>query len=350
LGYENVNLWFANNKENNIVTIDNINDKNKHSTYTCPVCGSEVIPSAIESVKVTPHFKHIDKSRCSAESQIHWWYKNKFIMPGDRFKIVSDKECEYICKKIEVEQEYKVGDKFYKPDLTIITESGDTIYFEMNYTNKKKVEDYLDLWLELKNIVVEIDIKQLMQRNDIPTLNALFYNGKCFITKKRDTYYNTIGKYKEEQYRNGIDEKRKEQIRKLDWFWHDIFRYKKGEVDIEYMADEIDAIGNKDDREIVNDILDKKMCNSFYKDYTKFLQYKLEENINDKIKKLNKSYDLKISYSSFGFNLFAKFNDSDFHHIGLLSHGSFSVSDIFNDIKYIDEQISCYLEELYVRK
>lgn len=315
MGYENVNLWFADNKNNEIITIDDINNKNKHDTYKCPVCGSEVIPSAIESVKVTPHFKHLDRSKCSAESQIHWWYKNKFIMPGDSFRIVSDKEREYICKEIKIEQEYKVGDKIYKPDMTIITESGETIYFEMNYTNKKKVEDYLDLWLELENIVVEIDIKQLMQRNVIPTFTALFYNGKCFNTKKQDIYYNTIGKYKEEQYRNGIDEKRKEQIKKLDWFWRDVFRYKKGEVDIEYMVDEIDAIGNK---ELIYNILNKFKCTNIYDEMIKNKNIEMYKNVqsylednypNIKYSLIKEEIHKKRGKNRFSINIKFKYNE-----------------------------------------
>ena len=43
--YDNVNLWFAKNINNNIVTIDDIEVKdNSKNKYYCPLCGSKVIP------------------------------------------------------------------------------------------------------------------------------------------------------------------------------------------------------------------------------------------------------------------------------------------------------------------
>ena len=35
----------------------------------------------------------------------------------------------------------------------------------MNYKNKKRVEDYINIWLEFNCTVVEIDIKTLLQLN-----------------------------------------------------------------------------------------------------------------------------------------------------------------------------------------
>ena len=187
------------------------------------MCGSDLIPKALESVQITPHFAHIDASKCNSETMIHWWFKNKFLVKGDRFTVVSDKEREYICDEVLVEQSYEVGDKTYKPDVTMIAKTGETIYFEMDYSNKKKVRDYLDIWIELGNIVVEVDVKKLMLRDSVPAFKALFYDGKCFNTKKNDTYYNTIGKYKEEKFRDCVaNQEIKERMRKLDWFWDDV--------------------------------------------------------------------------------------------------------------------------------
>lgn len=55
----NVNLWFARDNHGEITTILNSNNIN---TYTCPICNSEVIPKALESKQITPHFAHIDKN------------------------------------------------------------------------------------------------------------------------------------------------------------------------------------------------------------------------------------------------------------------------------------------------
>jgi len=281
----NINLWFAKNTNNDIVTINEIEVKDNKEKYYCPLCGSEVIPKATKSKLITAHFAHVDASKCSSESMIHWWFKHKFLESGDKFKIVSDKEREYVCKEILVEQSYTVEDKIYRPDVTIKTECGNTIYFEMKFSNEKKLKDYIDIWLELKNIVVEVDIKKLMSKDKLPVFNALFYDGKCFNVKKRSDdgkYHDIIGKYKENILRkvDKIDDKLKERLQKLDWFWDDVFRYKKGEKDIEYMADLIDSI-DEEDKDIVEDILKKPRCNNLYRKYEDFKYNKLKlRNIN----------------------------------------------------------------------
>lgn len=277
MSYENVKLWFAKDESNNIVTVDEIN-KGDNNTYHCPVCGSKLKPKAIESKRVTSHFAHVDASKCNSESQIHFWFKHKFLEKGDKFTIAADKINEYICKDILIEQRYEAGEYTYRPDVTVSTECGETIYFEMAFSNKKKVKDYLDIWLELKNIVVEVDIKQLVLKDKIPTFKALFYDDKCFNTKRNDTYYNTIDKYKEEKLKGNVDEKLKERIRKLDWFWNDIFKYRKGDVTIEHIAMIIDSIDENEDKRIVNLILNKEICINVYKDY---MEYKLHRKFKE---------------------------------------------------------------------
>ena len=280
MNYDNVKLWFAKNQDNNIITIDDINDENKNNTYLCPMCGSKLIPKAIKSKQITSHFAHVDASKCNSETMIHWWFKNKFLVQGDKFVIKSNVEKEYVCREVLVEQNYIVGDKAYRPDVTVLTECGKTIFFEMDYSNKKKVSDYIDIWLELKNIVVEVDIKKLMMKDKIPVFKALFYNGKCFNIKKNDIYYNTIGKYKEGVYQSGCSKERKEKIKKLDWFWDDVFRYKSGEVDIDYMVDLIDCI-EEDEKEVVDLILNKPMCVDLYKNYIGYKTNKVYAKILD---------------------------------------------------------------------
>jgi len=260
LSYENVKLWFAKDENNNLVTIDEISENN---TYHCPVCGSDLKPKATKSKRITPHFAHIDASKCNSETMIHWWFKHKFIEKGDKFTVVSDKEREFVCKDVLVEQSYEVIEGVYRPDVTILTECGNTIYFEMAFSNKKQVKDYLDAWLELRNIVVEIDIKQLMFKDNIPAFKALFFDGKCFNTKRNDTYYNVIGKYKEEKLNGNVDEKLKERIRKLDWFWNDLLRYKNYEITDDELIELINLIDIKD-IELVISILKKQRCSNIY--------------------------------------------------------------------------------------
>lgn len=258
-------LWFAKDKDGNVITIDEINDENKNNTYNCPMCGSNLTPKATKSIKVTSHFAHVDASKCNAESMIHWWFKHGFITKGKEFTVVSDMTRNYVCKEALVEKSYNLEDgKEYRPDITIITKCGKTIYFEMNYSNKKKIKDYIDIWLELKNIVVEVDIKSLMSKEETPNFKALFYDGKCFDVKKSDTYYNTIGRYKEKKLIGVVDIELKERIRKLDWFWDDVFMYKNGEIN----DDDIWLIVNAfdfDEMEVAVNVLRKTKCVDLYK-------------------------------------------------------------------------------------
>lgn len=279
MSYENVKLWFAKNQDEQIITIDEIKEDNRNDTYLCPVCGSNLKPKAVKSKQVASHFAHVDASKCNSESQIHFWFKHKFIEKGDKFTISSDEVREYICKDILVEQPYEVENGVYKPDVTILTECGNTIYFEMAFTNKKKVKDYLDSWLELKNIVVEVDIKQLMSKNEIPTFKALFYDGKCFNFKKNDVYYSTLGKYKEGKLKGEVNDELKERIRKLDWFWDELVSYKEKDTSIDEIIKVLEVI-EKEDLTIAQEILKKQNCSNIFDEYINVKSVKLLNYIN----------------------------------------------------------------------
>lgn len=282
MSYDNVRLWFAKN-DSSIITIDEINDNNKNKEYSCPICGSEVTPKATKSTRITPHFAHIDASKCDSEAMIHWWFKNKFIDIGDTFFIVSDVETKFVCKEVIIEKSYSVSEQMYRPDMTVLTECGQTIYFEVANKNKKKIEEYLDIWLELKKTVVEIDIKDLISNNTKNKFEAIFYNGKCFKTKRNDFYYNTIGKHKEELFSGKINKEIKERVKKLDWFWKDVFKYKNGEVDIEYMTQLIDS-NHKSEKYIILQILSKQNCVELINHYIDYKSKSLYKGVNDYIR------------------------------------------------------------------
>jgi len=294
LNYDNVKLWFARDENNEIITIDQVNEDNRHSKYLCPMCNSQLQPKAIKSTQVSSHFAHFDVSKCTAETMIHWWFKNKFIEPGDKFKVASDKEREYICKEIFVEQGYEVGDKTYRPDVTVTTECGSTIYFEMDYSNKKKVKDYIDIWLELKNIVVEVDVKKMVLRDKVPTFKALFYDGKCFNVKSGDVYYSIIGRYKEGKLQGVIDEELKERIRNLDWFWEDVVRYNQKEVDIEHLVNALEYVDDEE-AEVVAVILHKLKCSLIYKDYINKKSSIIHKSIVERFDKLYSDLSYEIT-------------------------------------------------------
>jgi len=288
MSIDNVNLFFAKDENDKIVIINDVH-KEEHEKYSCPICGSEV-RSRMGEIN-SWHFYHVDKSKCSGESRIHWWIKNKLIEEGTEFTIKTDKETIYICKDILVEKSYEINDKVYQPDLTVITECGKTIYFEMEYSNKKRPEDYMSMWIDLNNIVVEVNTKDLIRLagNELPVFKALFYDSKCREVKKSNTYHNTIGRYKEQLRENEEYEKRKEGLRKLDWLWRDIVKYNQGKVDIAQIFEIINTISDENYREIIVSILKNKRCNNIINDIENLRIKEAEKWI-----KINKEHAINI--------------------------------------------------------
>lgn len=296
MNFDNVNLWFAKDSKGEIVTINEV-DKNIKEDYFCPICGSSLIPR--QGKEKAWHFAHDDASKCNAETMYHWWIKNKLIEIGDEFIIESDTNKKYKCKEILVEQSYNVNGKIYKPDVTIVTDTDEIIYFEMDYTNKKKLEDYIDIWMELGNTVVEIDVKTLINNynSQLFKYKALYYKGKCYNTKKTDDniYYETIGKYKEENHKKVIDKETKKEIENLDWLWKDIQKYKQGTVGIEQISESIQSIEKQKSREVAVNVLRKAKCNHIIKDYIEYNNNKVRDYI--KLTKLVDEYaedDIKL--------------------------------------------------------
>lgn len=298
-----VQLFWANNENGEITIIYDMQEEDRNNKYTCPVCGSDVKPVAIggkrkdgEVAQVSSHFSHFDASKCKTESAIHWWFKNKILINGDSFIVKTDVEHEYKCKEVLIEQSYETGYGIYSPDITILTECGNIVYFEMNYTNKKKVEDYLDKWLELGNSVVEVDLKMLMEASfnkDTYKFKALFYEGKCFGVKKSDLYYNSIGRHKENILKGKYTPFQKDELEKLDWFWKDIVKYKQGELDISEIYYLIKHIQHEDSKKIIVDILKNTNCQEIIKDYVE--NYKSE--VRKTLGLMNLNYDgFEIKY------------------------------------------------------
>jgi len=274
MAIDNVQLWFAKDERDNITIIDEV-DKENDSKYKCPICGSSVIPRQGDINSWC--FAHLDKSKCTSETQVHWWIKNKLIEKGTNFTIKSDVEKEYICEEIIVEKTYDVNGKNYTPDLTVITNTGETIYFEMEYSNKKKADDYMNVWIDLNNIVVEVNTKDLIKLagNKLPTFKALFFNGHCREVKKGNSYYNTIGIHSEKILKDGCTEETRMRIKKLNWLWNDILSYHDNKKDISDIAVLIENIDIIEDRRIVVDILRKPKCSDILKRY---VEYKTSDN------------------------------------------------------------------------
>lgn len=233
-----------------IVAINNdgeyvhIRDAKNDVVYTCPCCGARIKARAMESDKVQPHFYHSEGSECSEENIAHWIYKNWLFGSGCKFVINKDgKKKEYTVENVDIEKTYETKFGLYKPDITVNTTTGDTIYFEIYYSNKKDVDDYYCKWNELGNDVVEVNTRELIYSNinqSTPIFDVIYSNGeylKKYIDKsKRDTYANTIKVYKEAIAKSEC-ENFKKRFEQLDWFWIILQKYRLQKIAKNYILE-----------------------------------------------------------------------------------------------------------------
>ena len=300
MNFKNIQMTVVRRTSDGVkLNISKIDEENRRDKYECIMCGSEVIPVAVnnktisgDNAKVTPYFKHKNANNCGAENFKHFWAKTEYIKIGDTFKVITDRENEYICNQIFFEKSYATSNKNYKPDATILTSCGKTIYFEFKNTNNKKVREYIDRWKYLNNIVVEVNIKTLDSAfyNIIPTFNALYYEGKCFNLNEEDNlYYNTIGKYKllTEKDKDYLQNQEIE-IGKLDALWDETRKIKYDDKGFEDIGNLIRSISSEDSRKIAIDMLNKVSCGgSILKNYVSFIYDKIDK----RLKILNLKYN-----------------------------------------------------------
>lgn len=233
----------------------------KDNDYYCPCCGGIVKPRALESTKEQSHYYHIT-GKCTKESQLHFFCKNWLFEKGSKFYI-DDKLFEVNDIEIEKIWSTKFGD--YKPDVTVYTTSGETIYFEMFFSNRKTGDDYFCKWDDLANDVVEINIKEYMVKTDeniIPKFTYLYHDGICYSKtyKKRDLYANTIARVKHELTRQKVLNY-KSRIEQLDWFWQIIINNGTREEILEVLS-----IMKYEDLLSCYEIIKRKQCVSYLKD------------------------------------------------------------------------------------
>lgn len=265
-------MWFANNKQNEIIKIYDIPEDKKHDEYRCPIC-SGLLRARQGEIKQW-HFSHINAEDCSTEAFTHFWLKHELLKKGELFKVKINGEVkEYICKDTLIEQEYNTSNGVYKPDLTIITKRGEEIYFEIANTNKKKAKDYLELWKELNNTVVEVSIKEMAGENKIDVFNAIYWDGKIFKEQVKDLRSFVDVKAKKNKY----DEKK---IEKLYWLIDDICKYNNDELDIDIISDEIQAVEDEETRKLVVELLRRK-CSNVMEDYIEYNKKKILKNGKD---------------------------------------------------------------------
>lgn len=325
-----VSLWFASNNVGSYTTIFEIDNENKDEEFLCPVCCSKVIPKGIkEDSLVSAHFAHMDASKCTAESIIHWCYKNNFLLKDTHFQIINredNKAIDYICDKIYIEKQQKKNGLIYKPDVTVITTTGETIFFEMNYKNKKRVENYINTWLEFNCTVVEVDIKTLLQLNNdknVFEFKPIFHNGKCYgkVSIKKKAYDNILNlKQKVYQKRSNIA---KDFVNRLDWFWRDIANYKMNNIGIDTLCYSLDYLlsnTDEEDKDLIFDIVEKFKCNNVLEDYEEY-----KENIITSY--LDELFANKGIPKWYTYNIYADYNNP---HVTISGKQSYSIYQNFN--------------------
>lgn len=246
-----------------------------------PYVGSEV-KTRLGDIKAH-HFYHVNKSECTTESMLHWWMKHELLKGGDKFSVEANEVKEYICKEILIEKSYNTSFGEYVPDITIITECGNTIFFELENTNRKKVEEYLPKWIELNNIVVEIDIKDMINMTiRDKKYKALFGDGIEYKIKGKEALKNII-----DDYIGGnitiVTKEDKERVSKLNWFWKDLIKYNNGELDIEYMYDLVSGYMEGEDSNAIIQVIEHKKCNNLYEELLNLKAKKVEKYIYDNL-------------------------------------------------------------------
>ena len=271
----NINLWFAKNENGEIVTIDKI-DKDYEGKYYCPLCGSEVIPKATSSKMVTPHFAHIDRSRCSGESIVHYWTKNELVKKDDVIEIIADETRQVMIKDIEFEKSYDTPYGIYRPDITLTTYKNETVFVEVNYTNKKKAENYYLKWKHLKNIVLEFNVKNIYSEKDNSifisnSFEAIYYDGLEFLIDKEDNEYTSYVKSLK------VDSNK---INELEWFIDDIYKYNNQLITIdEFTESVLSIIGEVKNEDFIIDVYKSRKCQNSIMGAIQYIECRLYDNV-----------------------------------------------------------------------
>lgn len=247
--------------------------------YYCPCCGGLVKPRALDSIKEQSHYYH-KTGKCTKESQLHFFCKNWLFETGSKFYI-NNESFEVI--SIEIEKTYHTPFGDYKPDVTVFTTSGKTIFFEMFFTNRKTGDDYFCKWESLGNDVVEVNIKEYMFKTDdttIPSFTYLYHDNVCYSKPyvKRDLYANTIARIKRELTRQKVLNY-KARIEQLDWFWQEIRNNTRESI--------LEVVSKMKYEDMVScyEIIKRKQCVSYLKeDILNIINQKVISDIRESLK------------------------------------------------------------------
>lgn len=276
-------LIVAYDSNDEFANLIHVKKANRDVDYFCPCCGGTVKPRALDSTKEQSHYYHIT-GKCTKESQLHFFCKNWLFEKGSKFYLG---DILYEVDFIETEKIWNTPFGDYKPDVSVYTTTGEIIYFEIFFTNRKTGDDYFCKWDYLQNDVVEIDIKEYMFKTDeniIPSFTYLFHDRVCFSKPyiKRDIYANTIARIKHELTRQKVLNY-KARIEQLDWFWQEI-RNNKSREEI------LNTIANMEYDDMIScyDIIKRKQCVSYLKnDVLDIINKKVISDVREKLQLSN---------------------------------------------------------------
>ncbi len=186
-----IKLWYALNSNEKVVRIE---DAKKGEEYFCPCCGAEVLPRALNSEKIRPHFYHKKGESCT-EAEVHKWIKKDLFKVGQNIKVNTCEGIkEYIIKEILIEKTHKTSVGDYRPDITLITEDGDRIFVEIYNTNKKSIKKYYDKWFELRSTVIELKVEDIIDSEfNLSILEPIYEDNDKFRNFDDNDYKRLFG-------------------------------------------------------------------------------------------------------------------------------------------------------------
>ena len=336
--------------------------------YYCPCCNGVIRMRASKSKKIQPHYYHLN-SECDKETQIHWIYKNFLFTENSQFYI--NKEL-YTVKNIDIEKSWKTSIGLYRPDITVYTTNGKTMYFELYFTNSKD-EDYIYKWQELGNDVVEINIKELLNSTtlDIPHFDFLYHEGIFYKKEyhKRNIYASTIGEYKEDLKRKSMSRNDylnyKMHWEKLDYFYcqlRSLINKKISEVELLDIFSKLDLIDmypcyenikrtncvkhlSPDCRNIINNKVNNDIV-EYLSNICSIVKFSLKDS-TDRIIKCFMDYDRNEEYINGHIVFEAKIVFTS------KIHSCLKLDSLLNDclkkiktIRYLDNQINCGIKKV----
>jgi len=207
---------YAKDEENNLISIEEIDKKNKHEAYHCLECSNPLRPRAITSTKVIPHFYHPNQNsehKCNAESYLHKLAKSLFLEHFKRQEplIITWMQIQHCAnpfsdpgctikreKKINLIEQYpyyeleKRDNNGYIPDILLSNDNNEKLYIEFAYTHfstQEKRESgvpIIEITIQDQKEIEEILKKKILTKSrNIEFINfktgSFDCNGKCII-------------------------------------------------------------------------------------------------------------------------------------------------------------------------